>query len=117
MIPATGDLPIQYAGDTFDTAVCTATQTDSEDVTTPVDLTDVAIKIQFRTKNYTSVFKTFTIDNGITVTDAENGIFEIDEFINGSAGTYLYDIQFTYPDGKVRTYAKGKYIVISDTTR
>jgi hypothetical protein len=36
---------------------------------------------------------------------------------NVSPGDYVYDVEFTLPDGRVRTFVKGMISVIADVTR
>lgn len=84
----------------------------------PIDLTNVAIKMEIRqsetAKNY---LKQFIVDSGITKTDAANGVFRIDAFIADLPATsYVYDLQFTYNSGVVATYLKGKVTVINEVT-
>ena len=85
----------------------------------PIDLTNVAIKMEIRqsttAKNY---LKQFIVDSGITKTDAANGVFGIDAFIADLPATnYFYDLQFTYNSGVVATYLKGKITVVNEVTR
>ena len=85
----------------------------------PIDLTNVAIKMEIRqsetAKNY---LKQFIVDSGITKTDAANGVFSIDAFIADLPATnYFYDLQFTYNSGVVATYLKGKITVVNEVTR
>lgn len=85
----------------------------------PIDLTNVAIKMEIRqsetAKNY---LKQFIVDSGITKTDAVNGVFSIDAFIADLPATnYFYDLQFTYNSGVVATYLKGKITVVNEVTR
>jgi hypothetical protein len=84
----------------------------------PIDLTNVAIKMEIRqsetAKNY---LKQFIVDSGITKTDAVNGVFSIDAFIADLPATnYFYDLQFTYNSGVVATYLKGKIAVVNEVT-
>ena len=84
----------------------------------PIDLTNVAIKMEVRqsetAKNY---LKQFIVDSGITKTDAANGVFSIDAFIADLPATnYFYDLQFTYNSGVVTTYLKGKITVVNEVT-
>lgn len=50
----------------------------------------------------------------ITISDASNGLFSTAEFTPTCLGDYIYDIKFTFPDGIVRTYLKGKLTIISN---
>lgn len=114
MTPATYNIPNQYAGDTFDGFQVTVTQT-SNDVTTPINLTNITIACKF--KKDSSTVLDLTEGSGITIVDAEDGIFKIDAFsVPTDAGTYNYDIQFTYSSGSVKTYMRGTMKVIQQIT-
>ena len=78
-----------------------------------IDLTGVNIKAAFRAGSKELIK---TIGEGITVIDAVGGIFEIDAFILTVAGEYHFDIKFTFPDGKVKTYIKGVLPIIESVT-
>ena len=86
---------------------------------TPVDLTGVTIQIQFRFRCKTgSVVKDIATTSGITITDAVNGTFEIDEFtpVDWAVDTYYYDAQITFTDGSIKTYIQGTVKILQDTT-
>jgi hypothetical protein len=116
MAVGTYNFPIQQEGDTFNSVQFTCTTT-SNAVTTPIDLTSVSIKMQLRKTYQSEALLTLESGSGITITDAVNGVFRIDEFINISAYNYLYDIQFTYNSGVVKTYVKGFLEVLKEVTR
>jgi glyoxylate utilization-related uncharacterized protein len=84
-----------------------------------VDLTDTVIRMQLR-KEYGGVIalNLTSIDNaGLTIIDAINGLFKINEqIINIDAGNYLYDIQFDF-DGEIKTYVSGNFLITNDVTR
>ena len=107
MIPKRYDFKPHIAGDTFNGITITMTLTSSGS-TAPIDLTGMAIKIVFRKHGQTTVISTLEIDSGITIDDAENGVFSIDPFtVFATPYTYEYDMQFTYSGGDVKTYMKG----------
>jgi hypothetical protein len=86
----------------------------------PIDITDCNIKCQFRQrKNEANHWLTLSTETeGIEITDAENGTFAFKEqVINLPAKTYVYDVQFTFPDGKVKTYVEGTWTILADVTR
>jgi hypothetical protein len=89
------------------------------DIESRLDLSGIAIKLEFRQGNERGkIAKTLSISNGLTVLDPINGEMTVDPFIvNFVAGTYFYDIQLTYPSGRVKTYIKGEMIVKEDTTK
>jgi hypothetical protein len=84
-----------------------------------VDLTDTVIRMQLR-KEYGGVIalNLTSVDNaGLTIIDAINGLFKINEqIINIDAGNYLYDIQFDF-DGEIKTYVSGNFLITNDVTR
>lgn len=102
-----------YRGDTFD-AVNFEVIIDSA----PLDLTDVAIKMQLRRNYDRDVALELSLANGLLeIVDAEAGKFKISEqIINIEPLAYLYDIQFTIGE-EVETFIKGKFTIINDVTR
>ena len=80
-----------------------------------LDLTGVTIEMQIRLNG--SLKKTLAIGTGITVTDAVNGTFRVNNFRLGFEGVYNYDIQMIYVDGSIKTYLKGTINVLDDTTK
>ena len=55
--------------------------------------------------------------SGITITDAVNGTWEVDEqVISIDAGTYFQDIQLTESSGRVSTFTAGTWNIIQDVT-
>jgi hypothetical protein len=87
--------------------------------TIPVDLTDTTIRMQLR-KEYGGVVGlslTSVASAGITITDAVNGLFRINQqIINIPAFNYIYDIEFDF-DGIVKTYISGNFLILNDVTR
>jgi hypothetical protein len=84
-----------------------------------VDLSDTIIRMQLR-KVYGGVVAldlTSVANAGITITDAVDGLFKINEqIINIEADNYIYDIQFNF-DGIVKTYISGNFLIKNDVTR
>jgi hypothetical protein len=84
-----------------------------------VDLSDTIIRMQLR-KVYGGVIAldlTSVANAGITITDAVDGLFKINEqIINIEADNYIYDIQFNF-DGVVKTYISGNFLIKNDVTR
>jgi len=116
MTPGTYNIPTQVNGDTFDGVQFTLTST-VDSVTTPIDLTDCLLFCQFKDSKGI-VVRDMSIGNGITVTDAVDGIFRIDSFLlTIGVGTFVYDIQLIYNSGVVKTYVKGQIIILPDVTK
>ena len=104
-----------YKGDTFDGIRYTILNSSDN---LPIDLTAATIKSQFRkSAKKGTVIKEVTDGVGITISDAVNGIFEIDSFIiDWEVSTYYYDIEITFSNGVVKTYIEGTLTVIQDIT-
>jgi len=83
-----------------------------------VDLTAYTIACKFRKSSKTGkVYKSLTTAAGITLTEAVNGVFQIDAFTcDFDAGTYYYDIEFTDGAGLIDTYIQGQMKVEQDVT-
>lgn len=85
-----------------------------------LDLTDAVIKMQLRKEcgGVPALTLTSVLSDGITITDAVNGLFKINErIINISEYDYLYDIQITLADGTVNTWVSGNFLIKCDITR
>jgi len=112
MTPDTFNYGNQYRGDTLDQVQFTL-----KSGTSIIDLTDVSVKCQFRQPFQGKIAKEITNGDGITIANPTLGVMVIDPFIlDWDAGTYIYDIEFTYPSGAIKTYIKGTINIISDTT-
>jgi hypothetical protein len=89
------------------------------DGTTPLDLSDVVPRVQIRKDTYNGrLVQTATVGDGISWVNQASGTFQLGGFLaNWGAGDYYYDLQFTYTtSGIVRTYLRGKIVVIEDAT-
>ena len=86
----------------------------------PYSLEDAIIRMQLR-KEYGGVpFLSLTsvATAGLTITNAANGLFKINEqIINICAYNYLYDIEIESGDGSIKTYVSGNFLIKSDVTR
>ena len=98
-----------------DTLEIQATYLDDNDA--PVDLSNMDIKMQCRTKFDKLIFSA-ELNNGITVLDAINGTFliKIDDTSNFLAGLHYADIQYT-KDGKIQSTETFEFNVVKDVTR
>ena len=85
-----------------------------------VDLTDAVIRMQLR-KEYGGVVGlslTSVANAGITITDAESGLFKINkQIIDAPAYNYIYDIEIHFGDGDVKTWVSGNFLIKNDVTR
>lgn len=96
------------SGDTFDGVDFTVTVNAA-----PLDLTSATIAMIVKKDSCQGqTALTLSIGSGLTVTDAVNGVFEIDEqIINLSPDTYYYEITFTLADSSVKTYISGYWTI------
>ena len=86
----------------------------------PTDLSGVSIESKFRHKNNCGpVVKTITDLDGITITDAAGGLFEIDKFtpITFEPALYYFDIEITFPNGDVKTWVECSFKVLEDRNK
>jgi len=85
----------------------------------PLDLTDAEIKIDLKKSECGIAILTLisTLNAGITITDAVNGSFVINEQIfTIPTFNYVYDIQITLADGRVKTWVGGLFQIINTIT-
>lgn len=109
----TYNFPDHIKGDTFQGQEFTYVRNGS-----PIDLTGASIAMMLRvTKTQVTPDLSFSVGSGITITDAVNGVWEIDEqIIDIDANTYFQDIQLTESDGKVTTFTQGTWNILQDVT-
>ncbi len=84
-----------------------------------IDLTGASIQVQFRFRCETgTILKDISVGSGITVTNAVNGVMEIDAFtpVAWAADTYFYDVEITLADTTINTYVEGTVKILQDTT-
>lgn len=101
-----------YRGDTFDGVEFQINVNGS-----PLNLTGATLLMVIKTTaNAPTVSATLTETTGLTITNALQGKFVIDEQILPlSAGQYIYDIQITIGT-KVKSYIKGSILVEQDVS-
>jgi hypothetical protein len=86
-----------------------------------VNLTGAVIRMQLR-KNANDSTAALSLTSassaGITITNATTGQFKINkQIIDIPVFNYLYDIQFTFSGGDVKTYVQGTFSIKSEITR
>jgi hypothetical protein len=118
MTPATYTFPDHVAGDTVSSRRFTVTRTVGG-MTSPENLTGVSIACWFaRGETTGQVERQMSNGNGITVVNAAGGVFDLDAFTAfDTVGVYRFDIQFTYPDGRKRTYVAGTLRIRPEVSR
>jgi hypothetical protein len=84
--------------------------------TLPLDLTGADIKMNVVNKKFiNSQNYQYSVGNGITITDAVNGVFTFDEqIITIPSGLWKYDITFHLADGSVHTLIKGDWTILEN---
>jgi hypothetical protein len=87
--------------------------------TTPVDLSGSTILLQVRpTPSSTSVLLTLsTANSSISIGGANTNQITLNKIVDVVAGSYVYDMNVTFPSGEVKTYIWGNFIVQEDITR
>jgi len=84
-----------------------------------IDITGATIELIAKIWNQEGADAVIVLDNGsfggITITDATEGKFEVDEqVIDVEARCYEYDIKVTFPDSTVRSYIYGNWTIIQN---
>lgn len=113
-LPETIILLDQWQGDTFCGYEFTVTKNGVAKSLAGATITATFLLLNRRTVSQ----QVLTNGSGITITDASNGVFEMDEFtpFNWDAGDYKYDIEIKYADGEIKTPIKGTLKVVADKT-
>lgn len=86
---------------------------------TPVNLTNSVVKMEFRQSIDSPVALTLTTANSSIVLSGAptNGTIQIPPIkIEIPFAKYLYDLQVTYPNGVVKTYMSGTWTILPDIT-
>jgi hypothetical protein len=86
---------------------------------TPVDLSGSTILIQVRpTPTSTSVELTLsTANSSISIGGVDRNQITLNKKVEVAAGSYVYDMNVTFPSGEVKTYIWGNFIVQEDITK
>lgn len=87
--------------------------------TTPVDLTGSTIVIQVRqTPSSSTVDLTLsTANSSISIGGLNRNQITLNKKVDIAAGSYVYDMNVTFPSGEVKTYIWGNFIVQEDITK
>ncbi|WP_431137473.1 hypothetical protein [Psychroserpens mesophilus] len=116
MTPNTYNFKPQTKGDTF-SGIQFTFNTSTNDVETPIDLSGATIIMDIKKTYDSPVVKRLESTSGITITDAENGVVNINSFlVDLPAFKYVYDVEIVFPDTTVKTYIKGTFEVVGDVT-
>ena len=111
------DYPPTPRGDTVDALQITLTW---DDTGSPVSLLSSVIRCHFRecSPDGPVVYRA-DLTTGITIVDAANGVFRVDEFIANfpKAGTYYYDTEVVTNEGYKTTPVTGTLDLTADVTR
>lgn len=115
MRPGTFDWPPQYAGDTVRPYQFLILENDE-----PVAITGCTIRMQVRASQSEAPILDLSsaVGASIVITDGPNGAFRVGNFRNPqTCGSFTYDLEVTFPDGRVQTYFRGSYVIEGDITR
>jgi hypothetical protein len=84
-----------------------------------VDLSGSTITIQVRkTANASTIdLSLSTTDSSITIGGASSNQITLNKKVTIAAGSYLYDMNVTFPSGEVKTYVWGTFFVQEDITK
>lgn len=103
-------LPEHVSGDTFNGVQFTIEITEDE-VTGPENLTGASIVMHVKKTETSPVVLELSLGNGLTMVDAPNGIFQIDEqVITLEPGLYLLYIRFTIGP-RIKTWIEGTWTI------
>jgi hypothetical protein len=84
----------------------------------PLNLTGVDIEMHICIEKTKTIINKKTLGKGLTITDASNGKYEIDEQIyDFKEGLYDFDFLFIYPDGKRKNYLKSTLKIVKTITK
>ena len=115
MIPQSANLTEQVNQDTFNGAILTYTTTTTG---VAIDLTGVTVRLHWRKGSARGrIVQKMELGTGLTLTDASNGKLRIDEFqISWGRDIYYGDVELTFTDGKVKTWARLEIDLRESTT-
>jgi hypothetical protein len=87
--------------------------------TTPIDLSGSTILIQVRPTPSSSVvaLELTSEDSSIGIGGVDNNQITLNKIVDVAAGTYVYDMNVTFPSGEVKTYLWGNFIVSEDISK
>ena len=87
--------------------------------TTPIDLSGSTILIQVRPTPSSSVvaLELTSEDSSIGIGCVDNNQITLNKIVDVAAGTYVYDMNVTFPSGEVKTYLWGNFIVSEDISK
>ena len=87
--------------------------------TTPIDLSGCTILIQVRPtpSSASVVLELTTDDSSIGIGGVDNNQITLNKIVDVAAGTYVYDMNVTFPSGEVKTYLWGNFIVTEDISK
>lgn len=105
-------------GDTFNTRKITFRMGDG----TPMDLTGVTAKMQFRASKNGNVIFEFNTSDGyfglLTIPNPQNGeMFMMARVMTVPENKYMFDLQLTFPNTLVKTYLSDFWSILNDISR
>lgn len=80
------------------------------------DFTGCIVEIAFKKSHLTSTVSLLLSTETSDITISTNVITVEPRILELLPGSYIYDLQVTYPDSRVRTFLKGSFKVLRDVT-
>lgn len=115
MRPGTFDWPVQYAGDTARPLSFSILEGGD-----PVNITGCTVRMQVRSCPGEEPILDLSSDDGlsIAITDGPGGQLRVGNYANPQVNdAFIYDLEVTFPDGRVQTFFRGSYVIEGDVTR
>jgi len=86
---------------------------------TPVDLSGCTILIQVRPtpSSETIALELSSENSSIGIGGIDSNQITLNKIVDVAAGSYVYDMNVTFPSGEVKTYLWGNFIVSEDITK
>ena len=87
--------------------------------TTPVDLSGSTILLQVRPAPASAsvVLTLSTANSSISIGGVSSNQITLNKIVDVAAGSYVYDMNVTFPSGEVKTYIWGNFIVQEDISK
>lgn len=106
------NIPCHRRGDTWDGINSITIRVNGQ----PVNLSGSTIKMEMRQSIDSPVVLSFSTEAGSIQIVTPTSMRILPRKIEIPFGNYLYDVQVTHPDGRVKTYLEGTWEISADIT-
>ena len=89
----------------------------SNDVAVDLSGSTIVIQVRATADSSTALLTLTTTDNSITIGGTSHNLITLNKKVTIAAGSYVYDMNVTYPSGEVKTYIWGTFFVQEDITK